>query len=100
MNLKNNIDSTYLKTPQQAYITLEQNNIIVAQTIDEAIQEKYKLVMLLPNYVAFAKKRIQDSNANLAVGTVIAFPEGTNHHPHARKRLSTANKSRRRHKKP
>lgn len=78
MNLKNYIDSTYLKTPQQANITPEQNNIIVAQTIEEAIQEKYYLVMLRSNYVAFAKKRIHDSNAKLAIGTVISFPEGTN----------------------
>ena len=78
MNLNNYLDSTYLKTAEQAKISESENEKIVVNLIQEAIAERFKLVMVRPNYVALAKKLITDANSNLDIGTVISFPEGTN----------------------
>lgn len=76
MNIKQYLDSTYLKTPEQAGLTKEENSIVAKQHIQEAIDEKFKLIMIRPNMVATAKKMISDANSNLQIGTVIDFPEG------------------------
>ena len=78
MNVRNYLDSTYLKTAIQANISDEENKQIVLCTIQEAIDQQFKLVMIRPEYVALAKNLITKSNAMLKVGTVISFPEGTN----------------------
>ncbi|MGL5111757.1 MAG: deoxyribose-phosphate aldolase [Flavobacterium sp.] len=77
MNLRSYLDSTYLKTNEQANLS-EAENILVAQTfINEAIVEKFKLIMIRPDRVALAKKMIQEAASNLLIGTVIDFPQGT-----------------------
>lgn len=76
MNVKQYLDSTYLKTASQAGLSEEENVVVVKNAISEAIKEEFKLIMIRPEYVAMAKKMIADANSVLLVGTVIDFPEG------------------------
>ena len=78
--LSNYMDSTYLKTPEQAGIGEEETDVIVFDTIKDAINHNMKLVMIRPEYVESARKFIDDEGANLLVGTVIGFPHGNNSH--------------------
>lgn len=78
MNIKNYLDSTYLKTPEQAGLTVEENTEIVKGFVKEAIDEKFKLIMIRPDMVAMARKMISDANSKVTIGTVIGFHEGTN----------------------
>ncbi|MBF4494700.1 deoxyribose-phosphate aldolase [Flavobacterium sp. MR2016-29] len=76
MNVKQYLDSTYLKTASQAGLSEEENNIVVKNTIAEAIIEGFKLIMIRPEKVSLAKEMILKANSTLLVGTVIDFPEG------------------------
>ena len=76
MNIKDYLDSTYLKTANQAGISETENSAIVVNCIQEAIDERYKLVMIRPEMVSLAKKMILKENSKLNIGTVIDFPEG------------------------
>lgn len=76
MNIKQYLDSTYLKTASQAGISDEENSVVVKNAISEAIQEGFKLIMIRPEYVSLAKEMIIKANSTLLVGTVIDFPEG------------------------
>jgi deoxyribose-phosphate aldolase len=78
MNIKQYLDSTYLKTPQQANISAEENIKIVQANIEEAIEEGFKLIMIRPDMVAMARKMISKAQSNVTIGTVISFHEGTN----------------------
>lgn len=77
MNIKNYLDSTYLKTPQQAGISEKEDINIVNGFVQEAIEEDFKLVMIRPNRVKLAKQIITAAHSKVSVGTVIGFPEGT-----------------------
>jgi len=77
MNIKKYLDSTYLKTPEQSGLTEEQTAGKVKEIVQEAIDNGFYLVMIRPNYVKLARKMIDDAGANVKVGTVIGFPEGT-----------------------
>jgi deoxyribose-phosphate aldolase len=46
MNLKQYLDSTYLKTAAQAGLSEEENLKVAEQCIDEAITEDFKLIMI------------------------------------------------------
>lgn len=76
MNIKNYLDSTYLKTAEQAKISELVNEIIVKKNIQEAIDEGFRLIMICPKHVTLAKKMIDKTNSKLAIGTVIDFPLG------------------------
>ena len=76
MNIKQYLDSTYLKTAIQAGLSEEENSDVVKKAINEAITEGFKLIMIRPEYVALAKEMILKANSILLVGTVIDFPEG------------------------
>ncbi len=76
VNIKSYLDSTYLKTPEQAGLSEEENDIIVRQFVEEAIAENFKLIMIRPDKVALAKSRIAKAKSKVLVGTVIDFPEG------------------------
>jgi len=76
MNIKDYLDSTYLKTADQAGISENENIEIVINCIQEAIDERFKLVMIRPEMVALAKKMILSQHSKLDIGTVIDFPEG------------------------
>lgn len=76
MNIKQYLDSTYLKTAEQAGITEEENILVAQEFIQEAVEEHFKLIMIRPNRVALAKKMINEANSMVEIGTVIDFPEG------------------------
>lgn len=76
MNIKQYLDSTYLKTPSQAGLSEAENTIIAKEFIQEAIDEHFKLIMIRPNIVSLANKMITNANSTLQIGTVIDFPEG------------------------
>lgn len=78
MNIKQYLDSTYLKTAEQAGISEVENKKIATNFIQEAIDEKFKLIMIRPEYVVVAKEMIAKQKSLLTIGTVISFPEGTN----------------------
>jgi deoxyribose-phosphate aldolase len=76
MNIRQYLDSTYLKTAAQANLTEAENTQIVKDTIEEAIAEQFKLIMIRPDKVSLAKEMISEAKSNLLIGTVIDFPEG------------------------
>jgi deoxyribose-phosphate aldolase len=76
MNIKQYLDSTYLKTANEAGLSEAQNIKQVEKYIQEAIDECFKLIMLRPLYVVLAGKMISKSDSNLLIGTVIDFPDG------------------------
>lgn len=76
MNIKQYLDSTYLKTASQANLSEIENTKVVENFINEAISEEFKLVMVRPDKVQMAKKMIDEANSKVLIGTVIDFPEG------------------------
>jgi deoxyribose-phosphate aldolase len=76
MNIKQYLDSTYLKTPSQAGLNEADNTIIVKKFIQESIDENFKLIMIRPNMVTIARKMITEAKSAVLIGTVIDFPEG------------------------
>jgi deoxyribose-phosphate aldolase len=78
MNIKQYLDSTYLKTAAQAGLTEKENATVVEGFIQEAITEGFKLIMIRPDYVKTARKMIDAAGSKLLIGTVISFPKGTN----------------------
>lgn len=78
MNIKQYLDSTYLKTAAQAGLTENENTAVVEGFIQEAITEGFKLIMIRPNHVKIARKMIDAAESKLLIGTVISFPEGAN----------------------
>ncbi|HEX8561809.1 MAG TPA: deoxyribose-phosphate aldolase [Flavobacterium sp.] len=77
MDIRQFLDSTYLKTAEQAGVSKDANAKIVRDFVTEAIEERFKAVMIRPEYVAMAKELIASSKAMTSVGTVIDFPAGT-----------------------
>jgi deoxyribose-phosphate aldolase len=78
MDIKNYLDSTYLKMPEQAGLTLIENTKVVTAFIQEAIDQRFKLIMIRPNHVRLAKELIVKARSKVDIGTVISFPDGTN----------------------
>jgi deoxyribose-phosphate aldolase len=76
MNIKNYLDSTYLKTNDQAGLSEDENKVVAEGFIQEAIDEGFKLIMIRPDRVALAKKMIEAAQSNVLIGTVIDFPGG------------------------
>lgn len=76
MDIKQYLDSTYLKTPAQAGLSKTENTLVVQGFIQEAIDEHFKLIMIRPKMVSLAKKMITKANSIVQIGTVIDFPEG------------------------
>ena len=76
MNIRQYLDSTYLKTAIQAGISEKENVEIVKGFIQEAIDEHFKLIMIRPEMVSLAKKMITEANSKVDIGTVIDFPDG------------------------
>ena len=72
------IDSTYLKTSDQAGIDEEETETIIFNTVSDAIENNFKLVMIRPEYVLTAREIIDKASSNVLVGTVIGFPNGDN----------------------
>jgi deoxyribose-phosphate aldolase len=76
MDIKDYLDSTYLKTNEQAGLSEVENEMVAEGFIQEAINEGFKLIMIRPDRVALAKKSILKAKSKVLVGTVIDFPEG------------------------
>lgn len=76
MNIKQYLDSTYLKTAGQAGISESQNDAVAKKFIQEAIDEQFKLIMIRPDKVKMAREMIASAQSKLTIGTVIDFPEG------------------------
>lgn len=76
MDIKQYLDSTYLKTAAQAGLSEVENTLVVQGFIQEAIDENFKLIMIRPDMVSLAKKMITEANSAVQIGTVIDFPEG------------------------
>ncbi len=77
MNINRYLESTYLKTSEKANITDDETLQIIKTIIHEAIDYRFKLIMVRPKFVSLAKKMIQESKSKVLVGTVIGFHEGT-----------------------
>lgn len=76
MNIKQYLDSTYLKTAEQANISENENTEIVKKCIQEAIDNDFKLIMIRLDKVTLAKKMIDEAHSKVTIGTVIDFPLG------------------------
>lgn len=75
-DLREFMDSTYLKTAVQAGLSEVENSKVVAELVQEAIDEKFKLAMIRPDQVKLGRKMVDEANSKVAIGTVIDFPEG------------------------
>jgi deoxyribose-phosphate aldolase len=76
MNIKHYLDATYLKTAVQAQLTAAENAAVVQASIQEAIDEEFKLIMIRPEWVPLAKQLISQAHSKVTIGTVIDFPLG------------------------
>jgi len=79
-NIGNYIDSTYLKTSDQAGISDDETTRVIVKTIQDAMEHKMKLVMIRPEFVSLADQMIKEYDSDLLVGTVIGFPSGDSGH--------------------
>ncbi len=77
MDIRQYLDSTYLKTADQAGVPEDRNRETALALVQEAIEEGFKLAMIRPEYVADAKHMVKEANATVSIGTVIDFPNGT-----------------------
>ncbi|MBF6609182.1 MAG: deoxyribose-phosphate aldolase [Flavobacterium sp.] len=77
MDVRQFLDSTYLKTPEQAGLSHRDNLEVAKSFIAEAISEKFKCIMIRPDMVAVAHEMITAAGATTDIGTVIDFPFGT-----------------------
>ncbi len=75
-NVGQYIDSTYLKTSEQAGISDNETVMMVTKTIQDAMDHNMKLVMIRPEFVSLADQMIKEYDSDLLVGTVIGFPNG------------------------
>ncbi len=77
MDIRQYLDSTYLKLASEANLSEDANTEAIRNHVIEAIDEKFVAVMIRPDKVKMAKQMIIDAGSTVAVGTVIGFPEGT-----------------------
>ena len=76
MKINQFLDATYLKTPEQARVSNEENLQKVIKLVEEAIVYNYKLVMVRANYIETVARLLKDADSNVLIGTVVDFPEG------------------------
>lgn len=76
MNITSYIDATYLKTPLEEGNTIVKHKENVVKHIDSSITNLCKAVVVRPEFVKMAKKKVLDSKATTLVATVISFPDG------------------------
>jgi len=77
MNINQYLDSTYLKTPEQAGISNSDTLEMVHKLAQEAIDNDIYAVMIRPDYVRSVRELLDEKKSNVVLGTVIGFPEGT-----------------------
>lgn len=78
MKVNKYLDSTYLKTAEQANISEEATKKNVQELVLEAIENNFVLAMIRPKFVAMAREMVKKTNSETLIGTVIGFHEGTN----------------------
>ena len=76
MKIEEYLDSTYLKLPEEAGISIKETEVIINKIIEEGIASNFACVMIRPNFISKAVEKIQNSKSKLKVGTVIDFPFG------------------------
>lgn len=76
MIIEDYLESTYLKTYQEANLSEDENKKNIIHIVKEAIQYKFKVVIIRSQYIRLAKQLIHQQSSNLLVGTVIDFPNG------------------------
>jgi deoxyribose-phosphate aldolase len=76
MNIKQYLDSTYLKTAEQAGLSAAENEAVAKSFIQEAIDEHFKLIMIRPEMVSMARQMVDAAKSKIDIGTVIDFPLG------------------------
>ena len=76
MKIEEYLDSTYLKLPEEAGVSIEETEAKINEIIEEGIASNFACVMIRPNFVSKAVEKIQNSKSKLKVGTVIDFPLG------------------------
>ncbi len=76
MNINQYLDSTYLKTPEQAGISNSDTLDMVHKLTQEAIDNGIYAVMIRPDYVRSVRELLDEKKSNVILGTVIGFPEG------------------------
>jgi deoxyribose-phosphate aldolase len=64
---KKYLDSTYLKTADQAGLD-EKDNVKVVTGFIQAIDEHFKLIMIRPDMVSLASQMVSDASSNLQIG--------------------------------
>jgi deoxyribose-phosphate aldolase len=77
VDVREYLDSTYLKTAEQAGLSEEENETVACKFIQEAIDNNFKLIMIRPWMVSTARQMIDAASAGVTVGTVIDFPLGS-----------------------
>ncbi|WP_410878618.1 deoxyribose-phosphate aldolase [Myroides sp. DW712] len=75
-DLREFMDSTYLKTAEQAGLSAVDNKKVVTALIQEAIEEQFKLAMIRPEEVKDGRALVDQNNSKVLIGTVIDFPHG------------------------
>ncbi|WP_413511489.1 deoxyribose-phosphate aldolase [Myroides odoratus] len=75
-DLREFMDSTYLKTAEQAGLSEVENKKVVTALIQEAIEEKFKLAMIRPEEVKEGRALVDQNQSKVLLGTVIDFPKG------------------------
>jgi len=76
IHIQDHLDSTYLKTAEQAGISAQETKEKVVVLLQECIDNQFVLAMIRPKFVAMARKMIDQAKSDVAVGTVIGFHEG------------------------
>ena len=78
MDIRNYLDSTYLKTPAQSGLSEEETLKKVYDLVKEAVENGIFAVMIRPEYVKSVKEfLIKQPENQVKIGTVIGFHEGT-----------------------
>ena len=77
MSINQYLDSTYLKTPEQAGISNSDTLDMVHQLAQEAMDNSIYAVMIRPDYVRSVRELLNEKKSNVVLGTVIGFHEGT-----------------------
>lgn len=77
MSIKTYLDSTYLKTPEQAGISNSETLDKVRALAHEAMDNGIFAVMIRPDYVRSIRELLDENKSDVVLGTVIGFHEGT-----------------------
>lgn len=77
MNIKDYLDSTYLKTAEQAGISEKETWEKVKELTQEAMQHSFYAVMIRPKWVKKVREILNKNNSSVVLGTVISFHTGS-----------------------